>query len=205
MIVSVTSELEAVNYMLRLIKESPVATLDEVVGFPEANDALEMLRSVSRSMQAKGYHFNRKRNYKVTRDERGRCPLPANVMEVSRPAHAGGSLWLRDINVVWDAGTPFVFNATDDTFEWPTDIVVDMVVYHPFERLPEAARDYVATAAARAWAAAIEGSQYTAQLTEQDVYYAKATLENMECRVRRPNYVYDNFLGRRTGWRDRVL
>ena len=78
-----TTELEAVNSMLRTIGASPVSTLEDN-GVVDAVMALQTLRDVSRDVQSQGLHFNTERNYPLAPSYPlpGELTLPANCLRV---------------------------------------------------------------------------------------------------------------------------
>lgn len=168
---ALTSELDAVNQMLDVIGEAPVSTVDDT-GLVDAAMARDLLRRVSREVQARGWHWNTDEGVELIPAN----PLPGNIQV---PVDAlscdpsdttvdavvrGGRLWDR-INL---------------TFAWSEAVRCDIVRLLPFEDMPEAARQYVAIRAARMFQDRRIGSEARNGFNEKDELRALVTLENAE-------------------------
>ena len=74
-----TTELEAVNYMLLSIGESPVSSLTGT-STADVSIAKEIINRVSTDVQAQGWSWNTDLNYKIIQDSNGYIPLPTDAM-----------------------------------------------------------------------------------------------------------------------------
>ena len=133
------TELEAVNVLLTTIGEAPVNTLDgnQVT---DVSIAKQVLNEVSREVQAQGWHFNTEQNVPLTPDTLGNIVIPADTARIDA----------RDFNVVVRENK--LFNLTDRTFAFVSKILVDIIYYQDFANLPQQAKNYITTRAARIFA-----------------------------------------------------
>lgn len=144
-----TTELEAVNSMLRAIGSSPVSTLENN-GVVDAVIALQTLRDVSRDVQSQGWHFNSETNYPIapTYPLPGELVLPANCLRVD-PCDPWTDLVQRGTRL---------YDPVNHTYAFDSAVKVDMVVLLGFEELPQYARRYIAIKAARIFQMSVVGS-----------------------------------------------
>lgn len=170
-----TSELEAVNAMLHSIGESPVVTIDDDTDpLPvDVDIAVRVLRSVNREVQVRGWQFNTEQEYPLSRDGDNFLPLPSNTLH----ADPDGSFASRD-GIVRGSR---LYDRTNHTYVWDTDVTVTIKLLLPFEELPEAARSYIAVRAGRKFQAGVVGSQVLASFTQEDEINALSLLRHEEC------------------------
>lgn len=155
-----TTELEAVNEMLKAIGETPINSLDSI-GFTDAAIAHSTLQSKTREVQTRGWYFNRDSDYYFTPAADGRVVLPSNVLSV-RPSRSEERRIVPRGNALR--------NATDntDTFELDNGPVMEVVWMFDFETLPEAARRYITVKAATKFQADFMGSDVSYKFTKDD-------------------------------------
>jgi hypothetical protein len=155
-----TTELEAVNEMLKAIGETPINSLD-TIGFTDAAIAYSTLQSKTREVQTRGWYFNRDTDFYFTPAADGRVVLPSNVLSV-RPSRS------EERRIVPRGGA--LRNATDGTDIFDTDNgpVVEVVWMFAFETLPEAARRYITVKAATKFQADVMGSDVSYKFTKDD-------------------------------------
>lgn len=165
-----TTELEAINEMLRAIGESPVSTLDS--GNSDVTTALDLLRSHSRRVQAMGWHFNTERDYTISPDSNGYLNVPSNALKIDT---TGNSAYLD----VVQRGTK-LYNKEDHTFVFSTSVNVDMVVGLTWDELPESARAHITALAGLEFVDTDIGSDTRHQFTGQRVAATRALLEAEE-------------------------
>lgn len=125
-----TSLLEAVNYLLELIEESPVNDLVDVTD-PDVAAALRLLDIVDRELQSQGWDFNTETEFTLSRDISNQIPAPGNVIRLSIP---GERIAIRDGRL---------FDRTNQTFTFDDDLEGVIVQRLAFEDLPETARNYL--------------------------------------------------------------
>lgn len=161
------TELEAVNVLLTTIGEAPVNTLDgnQVT---DVSIAKQVLNEVSREVQAQGWHFNTEQNVPLTPDTLGNIVIPADTARIDA----------RDFNVVVRENK--LFNLTDRTFAFVSKILVDIIYYQDFANLPQQAKNYITTRAARIFADRTLNSETIHKMTSRDEQRALIDLKEME-------------------------
>jgi hypothetical protein len=165
------TELEAINDMLSLISESPVASLDEANEVADAQIAMQILARESRTTQAKGWDWNTDENFRITPTLSGEIILPTNVVRCDPT----------DSNIDYVMRQGKLYDRANKTFVIGQAVVVDMVSILPFEDLPEPARRYISMAAGRKFENRINGADQLHQINENDVMLAWSDLVNDEC------------------------
>lgn len=161
------TELEAVNVLLTTIGEAPVNTLDgnQVT---DVSIAKQVLNEVSREVQAQGWHFNTEQNVPLTPDTLGNIVIPADTARIDA----------RDFNVVVRENK--LFDLTDRTFAFVSKILVDVIYYQDFANLPQQAKNYITTRAARIFADRTLNSKTIHEMTSRDEQRALIDLKEME-------------------------
>lgn len=165
------TELDALNDMLSVIGESPVASLDEANSVPDAQIALSILRKSSRAVQEKGWGWNTEEGYRLAPDTDGNINLPPNTLEVdpSDPTldyiERGGKLYDR----------------TKQTFNIGAAVNVDIAFLYDFADLPSKARKYIAAVAGKIFQARMEGDPNISAEEDREVLAAWADLIQAEC------------------------
>lgn len=162
------SKIDAVNLMLEAIWESPVSTLD-VSGVASVAAAKRILDETSRSVQSRGWAFNKEYGYPLALDVNGHFPLPLNTLVVDPSDNTLD--YVQRGTLLYDRGN-HTFTFTDSSVD------VDITLLLEFEDLPDPARQYIAVFASRRfkakWHNEAEGSP-TAEEAE-----ALRNLEDME-------------------------
>jgi hypothetical protein len=167
-----TTELEAVNLMLSVIGESPISSLSDS-SMVDAVLARQVLTEVSRTVQSKGWHFNTEKFYPLlpTVYEK-EIKVPSNCLKVDTVSPDG------EIDVVHRGSR--LYDRTNHTYKFDKGVKVDMVVFLPFNEIPEAARHYIAVRAARVFQARNVGAEALWQFTAQDERDALTTFKKAE-------------------------
>lgn len=170
LILTPSTELEAVNEMLTAIGTAPVNTLN-VAGLTDAAIAKDTLSSISREVQSRGWWFNTSRAVTLNASA-GSIPVAANMLRVvpsmPTPTSPGetkqfvvrsGKLWDTQAN-------------TDTGFAAP--VKADIVYLFDFETIPESARRYITVRAARVFQTKVLGDG------QLGVYTAEHELESFQ-------------------------
>jgi hypothetical protein len=167
-----TTELEAVNQLLKAVGETSVNTLDNM-GFTDASIARDTLRTKAREIQSRGWYFNRDYDYYFTPASDGQVVLPQNVISL-RPSTAESR------RIVPRGGK--LYNADDSTYVFDADNgpVAEVVWMFDFETLPESARRYITVKAATQFQAQLQGSEQSYGFTQDDERFALAVLADEE-------------------------
>lgn len=182
------SSLEAVNRMLGSIGQAPVNTLD-IPGVSDASKALQQLTETARDVQTVGWSWNTDTAYPLVPDAAtGGIALPAGTLDIDasdssanivvRP-NADGVLALYDAD-----NQTFDFSAT---YSDAAPLTVDIIWGFDFDSLPQAARSYIATAAARRFQAQIVNSPVLDRFNAEDEERAYLLLQRYERRSRDTN------------------
>lgn len=177
------TKLDAVNLMLASIGQSPVNTLSGTLP-KDVNKAVTALDSALREVLTQGWSFNSDEEYEMTPDGTNRIAVPANALQID-PTYG------QDYVPRYDATAPagmFLYNREKRVFnEFQTDVKVDIVWAFEFEQIPQHARQYVATKAARKFQSGILASAVLHQFTRDDESEAYATFRRVEKRQKRFN------------------
>ena len=169
-----TSILEAVNTILSAIGEAPVNTLTGTLPI-DATQANNLLTEISRSTQAAGWHFNSFYDYTLSLDTDSKIPLAENIMRVDL-----------DINkyspTTYDVikRGSFLFNKKDNTYVFDKALDAEVVLFLPFDELPENARRYITIRAARIFQDRLLGASTLHGFGIQDEFTALAILKQEE-------------------------
>jgi len=159
-LLSTTSELDAVNMMLQVVGESPIDTLDENT-LIESGMALRVLRSESRALQLKGWHFNTDEHMTLLPHvTTGEIALPPTTLSITfQEADKDGAL-------VYRAGK--VYDRRAQTFAIGRKVYADLVLLLPFEDMPEPARNFVSIRSCRRFQDSQLGDSSLHQFGAQD-------------------------------------
>jgi len=185
-----TSELEAVNRILRTIGESPVMSLD-VTGLLDAENAKSDLHEANRECQTEGWHWNTEVEYPFAPDAEGLIRVPRNCLEIELAETERGS-W--DLVERYYQGSRVMYDRANHTYTFDRTIRFDWTQFLPFDELPQAARQYITVLAALKFQNRDLMSDTVESYTEADLGRARAMLEAADNRTGNPNIVWDNAL-----------
>lgn len=181
---SPTTELEAINTMLSTIGESPVNTVEDT-GNVDVVIARQILQSVSREVQARGWHFNTEINYTITPDSEGYLVLPNTVLKVDT-VYPDSS---KDVIV---RGSK-LYDRENHTYVFTDAVKVDMTILLTFDELPEVARNYVTIRASRIFQERVVGSDTLHAFNSQDEAIAMVSLMEYEADTADLNILSGNY------------
>ena len=171
------TELEAVNTMLVTIGEQPVSSLDNLAGLQDASIARQILTNISRTVQSKGWVFNLDLQVTYSPNTNGEIILGSNVLRIDTTSKVRKST--KDI--VERGGK--LYDRENNTSVFTDDVVVDRVIVLSFNDLPEAARRYIATRAARVFHDRVVGSGELHRFFQEDEQMAWTELLEYESEV----------------------
>ena len=181
---SPTTELEAINTMLSTIGESPVNTVEDT-GNVDVVIARQILQSVSREVQARGWHFNTEKNYTITPDSEGYLVLPNTVLKVDT-VYPDSS---KDVVVRGSR----LYDREKHTYVFTDAVKVDMTILLTFDELPEVARNYVTIRASRIFQERVVGSDTLHAFNSQDEARAMVSLMEYEADTADLNILSGNY------------
>lgn len=170
--------------MLSTIGESPVNTVEDT-GNVDVVIARQILQSVSREVQARGWHFNTEKDYTITPDSLGYLLLPNTVLKADTVSPNDGT----DVVV---RGSK-LYDRRNHTYFFTDAVKVDMVVLLTFESLPEIARNYITIRASRIFQERVVGSDTLQAFNSQDEARALVSLMDYESDTADFNILNDNY------------
>lgn len=182
-VLSPMSDLEAVNRMLASIGQAPVNTLD-VTGVGDANKATQQLLETTRDVETEGWSWNTDYGFTLTPDETtGALLLPDGTLDID------ASDATKNVVVRWHptANQLALYDADNQTFTFTDTVDVDIIWGFTFNELPQAARSYIATAAARRFQAQTVNSPVLDRFNAEDEERAFLLLQRYERRARDTN------------------
>lgn len=168
-----TTELEAVNVCLANIGESPVSAITGSVTV-DAALARDLVRQVTREVQAHGFYWNTEIAYELIPNTDGNLVLPANILSIDTVGEDQG----KDLV----ARGRLMYDRVNHTYSFEEKVKVNIVVALGFEELPEICRRYIAIRSARIYQERVMGSGTVSSFNIADEDMARAALlaENME-------------------------
>ncbi len=184
-VITPTTELEAINEMLRSIGESPVNSVENS-GVVDAVTARQTLRSVSRRVQQKGWKWNTDEGEVLSPSiPDGFLYLPVNCLRVDTSGPSAG------IDVVQRGNR--LYDRMDRTYVFKDPVTVTMVVGLKWDELPEPARQYIFLAAARQFQENTVGSETLSTFNRRDEAMAWAALVEAEAENADYNILSDSW------------
>ena len=181
---SPTTELEAINTMLSTIGESPVNAVEDT-GNVDVVIARQILQTVSREVQARGWHFNTEKNYTITPDSAGYLVLPNTVLKVDT-VYPDSS---KDVVVRGSR----LYDREKHTYVFTDAVKVDMTILLTFDELPEVARNYATIRASRIFQERVVGSDTLHAFNSQDEARAMVSLMEYEADTADLNILSGNY------------
>lgn len=134
------TELEAVNEVLASIGESPVNTLENPSNVDVIN-CIRILRNINRSVQSKGWTFNKIESYTLNPDKTTKkIRWMPNILYV---VGTDGVHYTRRGEFLFD------FDNQTDTFDNAIDVTI--IFFVDFENMPDPMRAYITAKAARSF------------------------------------------------------
>lgn len=152
-----TTELEAVNTLLRTIGEAPVNTLTGSLPV-DASMARQLLHQKSRSLQTKGWAFNQDLDLPLAPMTDGTVPVPGNTLSID-PVDRSKRLVIRAAKLYDRAARTNVF---------ASPVRVNITYFLPFNELPEYARQYITISGGRQFQDGTLGDDSLHRFTAQD-------------------------------------
>lgn len=170
--------LDAVNVMLMSIGQSPVNTVVST-GIKDVNTAVLILENTSREVQTKGWTFNTDYAYEIAQNGNNRIVVPSDAMTID-PVNPGED-FVQRYDTTFSAMSMYDLN--EQTFERLTPLKCDIIRMFDFEKIPQAARNYIAIKAARIFQSGAIGSDLLFRFDQFHEDEALTTLMRSEGRV----------------------
>lgn len=172
-----TTELDAVNTILSTIGEPPINSFTGALG-ADATIARNILTEVSREVQSQGWHFNTLTDQTLSPNTSNEITLAAEVLRVDNDPSMKNNVTHDDRDVIQRGDK--LFDKTNNTFEFTSDVKTTIVLLYPFEEMPETARRYVTIRSSRIFQDRMLGSQKHHLFTMQDEMKCLSTLREHE-------------------------
>ncbi len=168
-----TTELEAVNAMLATTGDTPVTALTPGLR-ADVDFALNTVRLVAKSIQAKGWLFNTDRLVELSPAMDNTITLDTNVMKVTKSLIDDN----RDVDYSSRAGK--LWDRVNNTDQFSDDVVVDITRVLDFEDIPETARALIFILAGRRYQQQTLGNVELSGFGAEDEKNALAALQEAE-------------------------
>jgi len=154
------NELEAVNMLLAAVGEAAVSSL-ETATTVDVTQAKNLLSNINREVQQKGWHFNTEWDVVLSLDSDSRIPLGTTVLSVYSPT--------KTTTIRGREGSPFLYDLDNNTFTWTASINDAVTItLLDFEDIPQTARQYITTKAARIFQEEIIGQVSAETVNRQE-------------------------------------
>jgi hypothetical protein len=162
------NELEAVNMLLAAVGEAAVSSL-ETATTVDVTQAKNLLSNINREVQQKGWHFNTEWDVVLSLDSDSRIPLGTTVLSIYSPT--------KMTTIRGREGSPFLYDLDNNTFTWTASINDAVTItLLDFEDIPQTARQYITTKAARIFQEEIIGQVSAEAVNRQEETEAYADL-----------------------------
>jgi len=162
------NELEAVNMLLAAVGEAAVSSL-ETATTVDVTQAKNLLSNINREVQQKGWHFNTEWDVVLSLDSDSRIPLGTTVLSIYSPT--------KMTTIRGREGSPFLYDLDNNTFTWTASINDAVTItLLDFEDIPQTARQYITTKAARIFQEEIVGQVSAEAVNRQEEVEAYADL-----------------------------
>ena len=162
------NELEAVNMLLAAVGEAAVSSL-ETATTVDVTQAKNLLSNINREVQQKGWHFNTEWDVVLSLDSDNRIPLGTTILSIYSPSKL--------TTIRGREGSPFLYDLDNNTFTWTASINDAVTItLLDFEDIPQTARQYITTKAARIFQEEIVGQVSAEAVNRQEEVEAYADL-----------------------------
>ena len=166
------NELQAVNMLLAAIGEAAVSSL-ETATTVDVTQAKNLLSNINREVQQKGWHFNTEWDVVLSLDSDSRIPLGISILSIYSPTKL--------TTIRGREGSPFLYDLDNNTFTWETSINDAITItLLDFEDIPQTARQYITSKAARIFQEEIIGQISAESINRQEEVEAYADLMDDE-------------------------
>lgn len=161
------TELEAVNVLLTTIGEAPINSL-QGKQTTDVAIAQQILNEVNREVQSRGWHFNSEYDVDLIPDNQKFIYPPIDAVRVE----------IEDFDIVIRNGKLFNLDTRKNTFDYK--LKAKIIYLQDFEVIPEPAKRYVATRAARIYSDRMLNSESLNRFIARDEQSALIDLKEFE-------------------------
>jgi hypothetical protein len=166
------NELQAVNMLLSAIGEAAVSSL-ETATTVDVTQAKNLLSNINREVQQKGWHFNTEWDVILSLDSDSRIPLGTSILSIYSPTKL--------TTIRGREGSSFLYDLDNNTFTWGASVNDAVTItLLDFEDIPQTARQYITSKAARIFQEEIIGQISAESINRQEEVEAYADLMDDE-------------------------
>jgi len=166
------NELQAVNMLLAAIGEAAVSSL-ETATTVDVTQAKNLLSNINREVQQKGWHFNTEWDVVLSLDSDSRIPLGTSILSIYSPTKL--------TTIRGREGSSFLYDLDNNTFTWGASVNDAVTItLLDFEDIPQTARQYITSKAARIFQEEIIGQISAESINRQEEVEAYADLMDDE-------------------------
>lgn len=184
-----TTELEAVNIMLSNLGESPVNSLDDQ-DVVDAGTARNILHSINREVQSRGWWFNTDIDRKFLPSTSGEVTLPPNTLRVDTSGED-----IKKKNLVHRGRR--LYDRVNHTYKILEPVTLTLVIGLDFIEIPETARRYVTIKAARVFQERMLGAPSISNFNQKDEIEARDALISEDTEALDLNFLTDSITPQR--------
>jgi hypothetical protein len=172
MALSISSKLNAINWMLSSIGEAPINQLGGATTV-DADVAEQTLDEISRQIQSIGWHFNIEKQVPLARAVDKRIPISSDIVSVDIVKND-----YPYIDVIQRGG--FLYDKKNHTYYFDYDLKADIVRLLDWDYLPQPFKTYITTKATRVFQTKVVGSENLSNQLAVDEASAFAALREYE-------------------------
>ena len=166
------NELQAVNMLLSAIGEAAVSSL-ETATTVDVTQSKNLLSNINREVQQKGWHFNTEWDVILSLDSDSRIPLGTSILSIYSPTKL--------TTIRGREGSSFLYDLDNNTFTWGASVNDAVTItLLDFEDIPQTARQYITSKAARIFQEEIIGQISAESINRQEEVEAYADLMDDE-------------------------
>jgi len=178
------SELEALNMMLTAADEAPVQSISQAGHLP-LSIAKAILDDTNRTVQSIGWAFNTEYEFPLTKDVDNKIAVAPNVLSI-------------DVDDKWTSVDPiqrgqWLYDRKAHGYTFTSDLTGTVILLLPWSDLPQAARQYIAVKAARAFQVRMQAGDAVFKMTEGDEQAALLALQSYEADTADANFLTDSY------------
>jgi hypothetical protein len=181
MTITAMTKLDAVNICLSAMGEPKINSLDGSA--IDAQIASDLIDETSRSVQSRGWHWNRDR-YVLSPNVSGEIVIPSNTARIDT---IEGD---RSVDIIVRGGK--LYNKADNTNVFTKSLTLEIYVFLEFDDMPYAAKQYITMRAARLFQQRVLGSPVLSEYSQEEERQAYVTLLQDEMEVGDYSMLWDS-------------
>jgi hypothetical protein len=179
-----STEVEAVNAMLRAVGEAPISNISVGALTADIQTAVDLLRATNRSVQERGWAFNTESDVELDLDANGHAVVALNILAIDTTEREWDRVLVQRGNKLYDK--------KNHTYVLTRKPKCDVTYYLAWEELPEAARQYITVKAARIYQQGSVGSETLYSFTKADEEEVTARMKEYEAE-QEDGTIFDNW------------